>query len=212
MSLLSIFYLSMERSRDMQENPQFVRTDKAIKQALIALLKTKPFEKITVQDILDETPVTRSTFYKHYHDKYEIAEKMQDDFFESQMALRKAVHENPNSTTTSLLKITQHNHELMNALLKIHTENVDLRQALANQSIEYYLNGVTGAHPEIEAEIFAQAVTAFQLASPEHDTFAFEYMHDIFICVMLRLIGAADDDELRKLLKKKSVSKLAPPQ
>ena len=41
------------------------------------LLKTKPFEKITVQDILDETPVTRSTFYKHYHDKYEIAEKMQ---------------------------------------------------------------------------------------------------------------------------------------
>ena len=51
----------------MQTNPQYIRTDKAIKQALITLLKNKPFEKITVQDILDETPVTRSTFYKHFH-------------------------------------------------------------------------------------------------------------------------------------------------
>ena len=56
----------------MQENPQFLRTDKAIKQALIHLLKTKSFEKITVQDILDETPVTRSTFYKHFHDKMKL--------------------------------------------------------------------------------------------------------------------------------------------
>ena len=56
----------------MQQNPQFLRTDKAIKQALIHLLNVKPFEKITVQDILDETPVTRSTFYKHFHDKYEM--------------------------------------------------------------------------------------------------------------------------------------------
>ena len=76
----------------MQNNPQFVRTDKAITQALISLLKVKPFEKITVQDILDETPVTRSTFYKHFHDKYEIAEKMQQEFFEAQDTLQKAFH------------------------------------------------------------------------------------------------------------------------
>ncbi len=195
----------------MQENPQFVRTDKAIKQALISLLRTKPFEKITVQDILDETPVTRSTFYKHYHDKYEIAEKMQEDYFASQMALRKAAHENPTALTASLLKVNQQNRELMDALLKIHTENVDLRQAMADQSKEYYLNGITGAHPDVEAEIFAQAVTAFQIATPDNDTFAFEYMHDVFISVILRLIGAADDEELRKLLKKRSVAKPAPP-
>ena len=73
----------------MQNNPQFVRTDKAITQALISLLKVKPFEKITVQDILDETPVTRSTFYKHFHDKYEIAEKMQQEFFEAQAHSKK---------------------------------------------------------------------------------------------------------------------------
>lgn len=196
----------------MTDNPQFLRTDKAIKQALISLLKTKPFEKITVQDILDETPVTRSTFYKHYHDKYEIAEKMQEDFFESQMALRKAVHENPSMLTPSILKISQQNNEIMEALLKIHTENVDLRQALSNQSKEYYLNGITSLHPEIEAEVFAQAITAFQIATHTSEEFTFEYMHDVFISVILRLIGLAEDDELKKLLKKKAVAKPAPPQ
>jgi len=196
----------------MPENPQFIRTDKAIKQALISLLKTKPFEKITVQDILDETPVTRSTFYKHFHDKYEIAEKMQEDFFDSQMTIRKAVHENPNALSPSLLKVSQQNKELMEALLKIHTENVDLRQAMATQSIEHYLSGTTGAHPDIEAEIFAQAITAFQLSVNNTEEFAFEYMHDVFISVMLKLLGLSDDEEIRKLLKKKAVAKPAPPQ
>lgn len=195
----------------MTENPQFVRTDKAIKQALISLLKSKPFEKITVQDILDETPVTRSTFYKHYHDKYEIAEKMQEEYFDAQMVLRKAVHENPSMLTPTVLKVSQQNKELMDALLKIHTENVDLRQAMAIQSIEYYLAGITGAHPEVEAEIFAQAITAFQLSANNSEDFTFDYMHDVFISVMLRLIGLSDDEELRKLLKKKAVAKPAPP-
>lgn len=195
----------------MTENPQFVRTDKAIKQALISLLKSKPFEKITVQDILDETPVTRSTFYKHYQDKYEIAEKMQEEYFDAQMVLRKAVHENPSMLTPTVLKVSQQNKELMDALLKIHTENVDLRQAMAIQSIEYYLAGITGAHPEVEAEIFAQAITAFQLSANNSEDFTFDYMHDVFISVMLRLIGLSDDEELRKLLKKKAVAKPAPP-
>lgn len=195
----------------MQNNPQFVRTDKAITQALISLLKEKPFEKITVQDILDETPVTRSTFYKHYHDKYEIVEKMQEEFFSTQMEMRKAAHENPSMFTQALMKSSYQTQELMEALLKVHTENVDLRQAMAAQSAEFYLTSETGPHRKIEAEIFAQAVTAFQLSPNKTEEFSFEYMHDVFISVMLKLIGLSEDEELRKTLKKKAVSKPAPP-
>lgn len=191
----------------MQNNPQFIRTDKAITQALISLLKVKPFEKITVQDILDETPVTRSTFYKHYHDKYEIAEKMLQEFFEAQEKLQKAFHESPGSITPSLLRISQQNHEIMEALLKIHTENVDLREALAKQAEEYYLAGTTSTSAKLEAEIFAQAITAFRISEEGNEEFSFEYMHDIFISVFLRLLGLSDDEELRKQLKKKAITK-----
>lgn len=195
----------------MQNNPQYIRTDKAIKQALIKLLKSKSFEKITVQDILDETPVTRSTFYKHYHDKYEIAEKMQQEFFEAQETLQKAYHDSPATLTSAILRISQQNHEIMEALLKIHTEHVDLREALAKQAVDYYLAGFTGNSPELEAEIFAQAVTAFRISSKSSDDFSFEYMHDTFISVFLRILGLAEDEDLKKTIKKKATTKATMP-
>ena len=195
----------------MSENPQFLRTDKAIKQALMSLLKVKSFEKITVQDILDETPVTRSTFYKHYHDKYEIVERMQDEFFASQMELRVAAHKNPQLFTSTLLNLSKQNNEIMEALLKVHTEKVDIRKALANQCAEYYLSMTNSPTADIEAEIYAQVITAFRLSSPNTEDFSFEYMHGIFISVFMRLLGISEDEELRKTLIKKAVSLPAPP-
>lgn len=195
----------------MAENPQFVRTDKAIKQALISLLKIKPFEKITVQDILDETPVTRSTFYKHYHDKYEIVERMQDEYFASQMELRIAAHKNPELFTPALITQSKQNNELLQALLRVHTEKVDIRKALAQQSAEYYLSTCNSPTAAVEAEIFSQTVTAFQLSNPTTENFSFEYMHGLYISVFLKLLGLSEDEELRKTLAKKAVQLPAPP-
>lgn len=192
----------------MQNNPQYVRTDKAIKQALIKLLKTKSFEKITVQDILDETPVTRSTFYKHYHDKYEIAEKMLIDFFEAQETLQKAFYASHTPVSPAIIRVSQQSHETMEALLKIHTEHVDLRNALVSQATEHYLSGPTGNTPELESEIYAQAVTAFRLYPKDNENFTSDLMHDTFISVFSRLLGITEDDELKKLLKKRATTKL----
>lgn len=194
----------------MQENPQFLRTDKAIKQALIALLKIKPFEKITVQDILDETPVTRSTFYKHFHDKYEIVERMQDEYFAAQMELRISAHKNPQQFAASMITQSKQNNELLRALLKVHTEKVDIRQALAKQSADYYLSTSHSPNAAIEAEIFSQAITAFQLSFPDSENFSFERMHSMYISVFMKLLGIPEDDEIRKTLSKKAVGLPAP--
>jgi len=196
----------------MQENTQFQRTDKAIKQALINLLKIKSFEKITVQDILDETPVTRSTFYKHFHDKYEIVERMQDEFFAAQMELRISAHKNPQQFAPAMLTLRKQNNELLHALLKVHTEQVDIRQALAKQSAEYYISTTSPTTTtSVEAEIFSQVVTAYQLACPDSEAFSFEHMHNIYISVFMKLLGISDDEETRKLLTKKAVALPAPP-
>ena len=195
----------------MQPNPQFLRTDKAIKQALITLLKIKPFEKITVQDILDETPVTRSTFYKHFHDKYEIVERMQEEYFAAQMELRIAAHKYPELFTPTLITQGKQNQEMLDALLKVHTENVDIRKALSQQSAEYYLSVNDSPHSAIEAEIFAHTVTAFQLSFPNQEEFSFEYMHGLYINVFMTLLGTPNDEELRKYLEKKAIALPAPP-
>ena len=72
----------------MTANKQYYRTHRAIQSAFLTLLSRKPFEKITVQDILDNTPVSRATFYKHFKDKYEIAEKIQEEILDARKELR----------------------------------------------------------------------------------------------------------------------------
>ena len=47
-------------------------TDNALANALKELMKTNPFNKITVKMISDECGVTRHTFYNHFEDKYHL--------------------------------------------------------------------------------------------------------------------------------------------
>lgn len=187
----------------MKDNPQFLRTDKAIRQALITLLKNKPFEKITVQDILDETPVTRSTFYKHYHDKYEIVEKMQEEFLASQSILSKEFHANPTTGFMTLQKKLHEHHEIMETLLRVHTEKVNLREELAKYSEEYYLTRSNHPDKYIQAKVFSRMMTEFQITEQSMEHATLEYMHDTIISVMFMALGISEDAELREYIKSK---------
>ncbi|MEE2691378.1 MAG: TetR/AcrR family transcriptional regulator [Pseudomonadota bacterium] len=51
------------------------RTRKALHQALLALILRKRYDDITVQDIIDEADVGRSTFYAHYAGKEDLLRK-----------------------------------------------------------------------------------------------------------------------------------------
>lgn len=58
------------------------RTRDALGDALIALMLEKPFDTITVQDVLDRAHVGRSTFYSHYSDKDDLLMSDADEFYE----------------------------------------------------------------------------------------------------------------------------------
>ncbi|GEM01644.1 probable dihydroxyacetone kinase regulator [Halolactibacillus halophilus] len=47
-------------------------TQKMIAQALKELMKLKPFQKISVSDIMKQCDMRRQTFYYHFQDKYEL--------------------------------------------------------------------------------------------------------------------------------------------
>ena len=114
----------------MSTSPQFQRTDKAILQAMVSLLKKKSFEKITVQDILEETPVTRATFYAHYHDKYEVVEKMLDQFLVGQGTAIEKIHATfPESFREIVQSSFWNNMEYAQALISVHTDRVDFTKA-----------------------------------------------------------------------------------
>src|SRR4026209_397202 len=57
------------------------RTRDALGDALVALMQEKPFDTITVQDVLDRADVSRSTFYTHYSDKDDLLMSDAEEFF-----------------------------------------------------------------------------------------------------------------------------------
>jgi AcrR family transcriptional regulator len=65
-----------------KEDQRVRRTRDRLGDALVELLVQKPFDDITVQDVLERAGVSRSTFYTHYRDKNDLFLSDAEDFFE----------------------------------------------------------------------------------------------------------------------------------
>ena len=57
-----------------KEDPRVLRTRKLLQDAFIELMGGHSFESITVQDITAAAKVNHATFYRHYRDKYHLAD------------------------------------------------------------------------------------------------------------------------------------------
>lgn len=94
------------------------RTRQFLQAALIRLILEKGYDKITVQHIIDEANVGRSTFYAHYLDKDDL-------MVGSLQKLHEELHQyiergDTQSTTLDMLSLFQHTqekHDLYKALL-----------------------------------------------------------------------------------------------
>ena len=71
----------MSENSPRQPDPRAARTRDRLGDALIQTLLAKPFDDITVQEILDRAGVSRSTFYEHYRDKHDLLLSDAEEFF-----------------------------------------------------------------------------------------------------------------------------------
>ena len=83
-----------EPSRKIDSRVKHTRD--ALSDGLLALVQGKPFESITVQEILDRAGIGRSTFYSHYRDKDDLFLSDLEEFMElmSTQLLRRAEKSN----------------------------------------------------------------------------------------------------------------------
>jgi len=63
----------------MPDSRKVQYTRMVLADGLIELMKTKPFDKITVRELCDLANVHRSTFYIHYEDIYSLLRAIEDD-------------------------------------------------------------------------------------------------------------------------------------
>jgi len=58
------------------------RTRRAVTDAMAQLLMEQPFERITVQAIIDRADIGRATFYQHFRDKLDVVDAVSAEMFE----------------------------------------------------------------------------------------------------------------------------------
>lgn len=84
---------------------RIIRTHKSLTEAFLQLMSEKQFENITVNELCDRAMIRRTTFYKHFADKYEFfrffVEQLQADFDTKSAASAK--YQNPQVFFTSIM-------------------------------------------------------------------------------------------------------------
>lgn len=137
----------------MNENDlRVVKTRRGIEGAMILLLGRKSFEKITVQDLLDEALVNRTTFYKHYADKYALAERLCAKWlsvFKADVDARFRFHgaEDVTQAIEHLYRTFAERRVELLRLFTIHTETIHLYDDMSAYLQERFLESYRESFP-----------------------------------------------------------------
>ena len=90
--------------------------------AIVALLKIAPIENISVEDILRETGLSRTTFYRHFRDKFDlmfyVLQKELDHIYTPDCDLGQS-----GERMTTLLVFIRENHRYFKSILSYEGQN-----------------------------------------------------------------------------------------
>ncbi|WP_333559698.1 TetR/AcrR family transcriptional regulator [Lacticaseibacillus rhamnosus] len=138
---------------------KFQETDQTIQQAFFKVLAAEPFETITINKICSAAKISRTTFYRHYMDKYALLSKVNHAFSSALAAyLQRRIHQtNIADTLVLIAKYLSTNAKPISDLLRVHTPESDLSvsfQKIFHAKFARY----------IDYELSKGAVTAFPVA------------------------------------------------
>lgn len=98
----------MMENKDRMDDLRVRRTRLSIQNAFIELTIEKNFNSVTITDITDRAMVNRSTFYRHFQDKYDLLDKYMDDLYHLLDPSKEASPEEYDSPPTGLIQMMEH--------------------------------------------------------------------------------------------------------
>ncbi len=77
------------KSTKIRLDKRCIKTKKAIKNALVTIMKEKEISQITIKNIAEVADINRKTFYSHYVSVYDILDEIENDMIASLAAIVK---------------------------------------------------------------------------------------------------------------------------
>lgn len=96
----------MEKKTERKMDRRTIYTQNVIKDSLLELLDSHPFEKITVTALCKQAEITRATFYLHYNNLTEVLDSALEDALE----LTENETNNPGQDILQILEILSDRH------------------------------------------------------------------------------------------------------
>lgn len=111
-----------------KEDLRIQKTRKVLRESILALLKDRPLEKITVKDICEHAMINRMTFYKHYEDKYLLLDDAINEIKDSIM------NQVPKKQTTSIDDIAEYLISILGKVIEYIETNIEYIRSLEKNS------------------------------------------------------------------------------
>jgi len=113
------------------------KTRRAIYDAFTTVLNNKPFNKITIEDILVESKVSRSTFYSHYKTKEELLNSILDDMIHHVFSHSLEEEKTHDFSKTNIF---DYHHFITHILYHLHDEKTLIQAILNSDCKDAFLN------------------------------------------------------------------------
>ncbi|MBJ6163919.1 fatty acid efflux pump transcriptional regulator FarR [Staphylococcus aureus] len=126
-----------------------IKTKKALSSSLLQLLEQQLFQTITVNQICDNALVHRTTFYKHFYDKYDLLEylfnQLTKDYFARDISDRL-------NHTFQTISDTINNKEDLRDIAEFQEEDAEFNKVLKNVCIKIMHNDIKNNRDRIDID------------------------------------------------------------
>lgn len=138
-----------------QSDLRVIKTKRLLAGTMISLLQKESFKDVTVQQLCDESLISRSTFYRHYADKYALLEEMvkhyADDF---EKYITERMHrKNITAIVQQLARHLVENRQAILLLLNVHEQHADLSDAWQTILREHVLQFINARQLAAEIQV-----------------------------------------------------------
>lgn len=176
----------------MRSDNRAIRTKRALAEAMLSLLKRYSFDDIAVNDICIRAAVSRTTFYKHFQDKYQLTKFCMQEL--SHGIMQEVDSHDIGSIIRKSVRMIDANRDIWNNLLLGHS-NHEISELLHVMFVEEFWRALQrGAGERVSAEslridaVFLAAGVSFVIIWWINDGIALtrEEMSDYLISMLER--------------------------
>ncbi|BDZ30889.1 TetR/AcrR family transcriptional regulator [Lactiplantibacillus sp. WILCCON 0030] len=142
----------------MTQDVRKIKTERDLQNAFLQLLTTKGFRHLTVADICQASLTSRSTFYAHYLDKYDLLDQLVAHYtavFASRVDLRfdQMITGKIDALVQGLLADMAENRAAIQILFTVHEPEADLQANFKMLLLKKWQAFITARQPETAAPV-----------------------------------------------------------